>query len=154
MKKIILSLLALILVCSFTLSAQTREKFDPKKDPFKDVKAAIKIASKSNKNILLDVGGEWCPWCHRLDEFILADKEIDGYLHSNFVEVKINYSKENENKKFLSTLPKVDGYPHLFVLDKKGKLIRSQNTGDLEQEKSYSKEKLIAFLKKYSPKKK
>jgi thioredoxin-related protein len=154
MKKIILSLLTLFLVSSFVLTAQTREKFDPGKDPIKDVKAAVKIASKTNKNILLDVGGEWCPWCHRLDEFILADKEIDGYLHSNFVEVKVNYSKENENKKFLSTLPKVKGYPHLFVLDKKGKLIQSQDTGELEQEKSYSKEKLMAFLKKYSPKKK
>lgn len=154
MKKIILPLLALFIFGSFTLSAQTREKFDPKKDPFKDVKAAVKIAAKTNKNILLDVGGEWCPWCHKLDEFILADKEINGYLHSNFVEVKVNYSNENKNEKFLSTLPKVKGYPHLFVLDKKGKLIYSQDTGELEQEKSYSKEKLMAFLKKYSPKKK
>ena len=154
MKKIILSLLALFIVSSFALTAQTREKFDPGKDPFKDVKAAIKKASKTNKNILLDVGGEWCPWCHKLDEFILADKEINGYLHSNFVEVKVNYSNENKNEKFLSTLPKVKGYPHLFVLDKKGKLIQSQDTGELEQEKSYSKEKLMTFLKKYSPKKK
>ncbi|MDP4115245.1 MAG: thioredoxin family protein [Bacteroidota bacterium] len=154
MRKIILPVMMLIVFCAFSLNAQEREKFDPKKDPSKDLKTAVKIASKENKNILLDVGGEWCPWCHRLDEFILGDKEINNYMHSNFVVVKVNWSPENKNEKFLSQYPKVPGYPHLFVLDKKGKLIHSQDTGALEQEKSYSKDKLMSFLQKYSVKKK
>jgi len=154
MRKIILPVMMLIVFCAFLLNAQEREKFDPKKNPSKDLKTAVKIASKENKNILLDVGGEWCIWCHRLDEFILGDKEINNYMHSNFVVVKVNWSPENKNEKFLSQYPKVPGYPHLFVLDKKGKLIHSQDTGALEQEKSYSKDKLMAFLQKYSIKKK
>ena len=64
--------------------------------------------------------------------------------------MKINYSEENKNEKFLSQYPKVDGYPHFFVLDKNGKLLYSQNTGLLEKEKSYDREKFMTFLKKWT----
>ncbi|MGE5436679.1 MAG: thioredoxin family protein [Syntrophothermus sp.] len=130
-----------------------REKFDPKKNPQKDLEASIKIATKENKNILLDVGGEWCIWCHRMDEFILGNEEINNFIKNNFIVVKVNYSPENKNENFLAKYPKVPGYPHLFVLDKKGKLIHSQDTGKLEENKSYSKEKYMTFLKTYSPQK-
>lgn len=130
-----------------------RVKFDPNADPEKDLADAVKKASNENKRILLDVGGEWCIWCHRLDEFIEQDEEIKSFLHSNFVVLKINYSKENKNEKFLSKLPKIPGYPHFFVLSKKGELFHSQDTGVLESDKGYSKEKFMNFLKEWAPKK-
>lgn len=40
------------------------------------------------------------------------------------------------------------GYPHLFVLDKEGALMVSQNTGELESGKSYDKDKLLVFLRR------
>ena len=44
-------------------AAFVREKFDPARNPSDDLKAAIETASKENKRIILDVGGEWCGWC-------------------------------------------------------------------------------------------
>ena len=99
---------------------------------------------------ILDVGGEWCIWCHRIDAFMHNTEEIKSIIEKNFIFLKVNYSKENKNEEFLSNYPKVEGYPHFFVLDKNGKLLHSQNTGDLEKEKGYDKEKFIAFLKKWS----
>jgi len=130
-----------------------RVKFDPNADPEKDLAEAIKKASNENKRILLDVGGELCIWCHRLDEFIEQDEEIKSFLHSNFIVLKVNYSKENKNEKFLSNYPKIPGYPHFFVLSKKGVLFHSQDTGVLESDKGYSKEKFMSFLKEWAPKK-
>ena len=49
---------------------EDRAKFDPVADPFKDIQIAVNEAQKINKRILLDVGGEWCIWCHRIDAFI------------------------------------------------------------------------------------
>jgi thioredoxin-related protein len=126
------------------------EKFDPKRDAAKDIQAAIKEAAKRNKRILLDVGGEWCIWCHRLDTLFMQNKELDEYLHKYFVVVKINVSKENLNAKLLANYPEIQGYPHLFVLEKDGKLLHSQNTGDLESGKRHDKEKVLAFLKNWT----
>lgn len=133
-----------------------RVKFDPSRDAEKDIKDAIAAAGKSGKNILLDVGGEWCIWCHRLDKLFEDNKDLSDFEHENFIVVKVNYSNENKNEKVLSKYPKVSGYPHLFVLDKDGNLLHSQNTGDLESEKGqgHDKDKVFAFLREWSPKKK
>lgn len=129
------------------------EKFNPLSEPSSDLKAAIKIAKKENKNILLDVGGEWCIWCRRIDSFFVSNKNIYDLLHSNFVVLKVNFSKENKNEKFLSNYPKINGYPHFFVLNKKGEFVHSQDTGELEEGKGYSVDKTMDFLKKWSIKK-
>jgi thioredoxin-related protein len=156
-------LFAFIIMISFTyyLSAQTapapkdsvtyqREKFDPKKDAAKEIKETIKIAKKQNKRILLDVGGEWCPWCKKLDKTFHENKDISDFLREKYLTVKINYSKENKNEKVLSKYPKIEGYPHLFVLDKNGKLLHSQNTGDLESGDHHDPVKVLEFLKKWA----
>ncbi len=122
-------------------------KFDPSKDPFADLKTAVVEAQNSGKRILLDVGGEWCIWCHRLDEFFDANPELKNFMHNNFVVLKINWSPENKNEKFLAQYPKVAGYPHIFILESDGKFLFSKNTGELEKEKSYNAEKIMNFLK-------
>lgn len=139
----------LVFLLTTTLFSNT-EKFDPKRDPSEDLKAAIKLAQKSNKKILLDIGGEWCIWCHRLDKFFEDNADINKFLKDNYIVMKVNYSPENKNDKFLSQYPKVAGYPHLFVLNKDGKLLHSQNTGDLEKGKGHDREKVMTFLKKWA----
>lgn len=131
----------------------SREKFDPTRDPSKDVEAAVVLASKAGKRILLDVGGEWCSWCHKLDKFFQDNKDVSEFLHANFVVVKVNYSKENKNEKFLGQFPKIDGYPHIFVLDGEGKFLHSQGTGDLETGDHHDHDKVLTFLKEWAPKK-
>lgn len=126
-------------------------EFDPLRDPAKDVKEAVEEAKRSIKRIILDVGGDWCIWCHRLDEFIEKNNNLKTFLNKNFIIVKINYSKENKNEEFLSKYPEIPGYPHFFVLEKNGELLHSQNTGELEQDKGYSQEKMMAFLEKWAP---
>lgn len=130
---------------------EQREKFDPQRDPAKDLREAIAKAKKSNKRIILDVGGEWCIWCHRLDQFFSDNKDVNEFLHKNYIVVKVNFSPENKNEKFLAQFPKVAGYPHLFVLEKDGKLLHSQNTGDLEAGKGHDHDKVLGFLKKWAP---
>ena len=145
-------LIFVILVSIISLSAQTensREKFDPTRNPFEDLKSAVGVATESNKRIILDVGGEWCIWCHRIDAFMHSTEEIKTLLEENYVVVKVNFSKENKNEKFLSQYTSIEGYPHFFVLESDGKLLHSQNTGELEKEKDYDKDKFIAFLSKW-----
>ena len=128
-----------------------REKYDPSRDPAKDVAAAVALASKSGKRILLDVGGEWCPWCRKLDKCFAENEKIAAFLRTNFIVVKVNFSQEDQNKGFLSQYPAISGYPFLFVLDSAGKLLESQSTGELESGDHHDPGKVLDFLRKWAP---
>ena len=127
-------------------------KFDPTRDPAKDVAAATSAAKAQGKRVIVDVGGEWCSWCHLLDRFIDDNADVRALRDTGYVWVKVNWSKENKNEAFLARWPKIEGYPHLFVLDGDGKLLHSQETGSLELGKGYDKAKFIDFLRRWSPK--
>jgi thioredoxin-related protein len=94
----------------------------------------------------MDVGGDWCVWCLRLDRFFEENSDLRDDLHRRFVVVKVNFSRENRNEKVLSAYPRIPGYPHLFVLDAGGGLLHSQNTAELEEGKGYSREKVKDFI--------
>lgn len=126
-------------------------KFDPARDAAEDIEAGIAQAKQSGRRVLLDVGGEWCIWCKRLDQLFEENEALAKFLHRNFVPVKVNYSKENKNEAVLSRYPKVAGYPHLFVLENDGTLLHSQDTGQLEKGKGHDPEKVMAFLKTWAP---
>ncbi|MDY0082808.1 MAG: thioredoxin family protein [Ignavibacteriaceae bacterium] len=146
------SLIIFFLLLSFNLSGQntnTHLKFDPDRNPFDDLKLTIEEAKQSGKRIILDVGGEWCIWCHRIDAFMQNTEGVKSLLEENYIILKVNFSKENKNEKFLSQYPAIEGYPHFFILEKDGTLLHSQNTGELEEDKDYSKEKFVEFLNKW-----
>jgi thioredoxin-related protein len=130
-----------------------RVKFDPTRDAAKDIDDAVRAATASGKRIILDVGGEWCSWCHKLDKFFDENKDVNEFMKDNYVVVKVNYSKENKNEEVLSRYPEIKGYPHLFVLDSDGALLHSQDTGLLESGKYHDRDKVFAFLKEWAPKK-
>lgn len=125
-------------------------KYDPQRDAAADIQDAIKEAQRTKKRILLEVGGEWCSWCHTLDKFFDLNPDLLALREKNFVTVKINFSEENENKEILSRYDAIHGYPHIFVLDSDGAYLHSQETGALESGKSYDLERLTAFLKKWA----
>lgn len=128
-----------------------REKLDPLRNPAEDLQAAIETAKKENKRIILDIGGEWCIWCRWLDEYFIKNSELTKFRDENFIWLKVNMSSENENSEFLSAYPQPAGYPHLYVLETDGKLLHSQGTAELEEKKSYNMQKLLDFLKTWSP---
>src|SRR5262249_37080637 len=122
---------------------------DPSRDAAKDIAFGIARAKRENKRVLLDVGGEWCPWCKKLDKMFHEDKEVAKALADHYVVIKVNFSRENQNEAVLSKYPKIDGCPHLFVLDKTGKLVHSQDTGLLETGDHHDHDKVMAFLQKW-----
>ena len=128
-------------------------EYDPQRDAAADIARAVAEAKRTKKNVLLEVGGKWCVWCRIMDAYFEANPDVLKLREDNFVTLKINFSPENENKEVISKYGEIPGYPHIFVLDSEGKLIQSQNTGDLEAGKSYDKEKFVGFLKKWSPSK-
>lgn len=125
--------------------------YDPSRDPTADLKAAVSQARKENKRILLEVGGEWCIYCRILNKMILDNEQLASRLHASFVVVKVNFSEDVKNEAFLSQYPKIPSYPHLFVLDKDGKLLLSQTPDDFMKDDKYVPELVLAFVEKWGP---
>ena len=145
--KIVHILIAIFFVNTVLAAELYSTQYDSKRDPFADGRAAIALATKTNRRILIEVGGDWCKWCHILDKFIQSDVEIKEALERTFVVLKVNVSDENSNEKFLSAFPKALGYPHMYITESDGRVVHSQDTAKFLVNLKYSKRKFLAFLK-------
>jgi len=150
MKSILTLFFFLILSSSI---AQTAKLYNPEADVSVTISKGLAKARATNKHLLLQIGGNWCPWCIKFHQFCQNDHEISSLMENNYVTIKINYSKENKN---LAELKKLDypqrfGFPVFVILNSEGKRIHTQNSSYLEEEKGYSKKKVLDFLKQWTP---
>lgn len=125
------------------------QKYDPARDPFKDGISAIKLAQASNRRVLIEVGGEWCKWCHVLDNFLADNPDIKQRLHATFVMLKVNVSDANDNQPFMKNFPKTLGYPHMYVTEKNGDFLRSKDTADFLVNGKYSRKQFTKFFDRW-----
>jgi thiol:disulfide interchange protein len=138
---------------AYAISAEDLPKYsqvyDEQSDPFKDAGAAIKLAKETNRNVLIEIGGNWCGWCKKMDAFLLKNPDVYKKLHDEFVLLKVSVSDSNENEPFMKSLPPVLGYPHMYVSTSSGKMVLSKDTAELLKDDEYSKEQWLAFLTKW-----
>jgi hypothetical protein len=130
---------------------QPANTFDPHANPVADLNQAIVEAEDTHRRILLDVGGEWCDWCKYLDEFFDSQPDLKALRDKNYVWVKINFSRENQNRQFLSNYPRIHDYPNIFVLDSGGHFYSSQEVKPFENGITFDAESIKAFLEKWAP---
>ncbi len=153
--RILLSL-SLLLALLYNSNAQYNDKniYDPTTDAKKQIESAVNLAQEENKHVLLQVGGNWCPWCIKLHQFINDHELLDSLIKTDYVFELVNYNKENKNMDIMAELgyPQRFGFPVLVILDRTGNHIHTQNTVYLEEDKSYSEKKIIAFLQNWNVK--
>ena len=126
-------------------------EYDEAGDPALDLATTVTRAQAEGKRILLQVGGEWCGWCKLLDQFIRDHDTISQKLETGFLIMKVNWSRDNHNEAFLGQYPAIQGYPHIYVLEKDGTFLHSQDTVELEEGRSYNQDAITAFLDKWMP---
>ncbi len=125
-------------------------QYDVNQDAFKDGAAAVELATRTNRRILIELGGDWCKWCHQMDVFFDNNPDIKQQLHETFVMLKINVSNENDNADFLKAFPKPLGYPHMYVSEYNGSVLWSQDTAEFLENGRYTRESFIAFFKRWN----
>ena len=126
-------------------------RYDPKRDPQADLAKALAEAKRTGRRVLLEVGGDWCSWCHVMDKLFADHADVRALRERNFVTVKINMSPANENRAFLSRYQRIPGYPFLFVLDADGKLVHPQRANVFEDGDIYNVPSFVHFLTVYGP---
>jgi len=145
-----ITLTAAILVSTLIYS-QDMTKFhlySPEANAKKEIDEAVKEAKKSGKQVLIQIGGNWCIWCARFNDFVTNDPSLDSLVKSDYVVYHLNYSKENKNETLLAKYgyPQRFGFPVFLILNEKGDLIHTQTSWYLESGKSYDKEKVKGFF--------
>jgi thiol-disulfide isomerase/thioredoxin len=158
----ILFTLFLVVACLVSRAAepeypqQGSDVYDVKADGATLVAAALTRAQAEGKNVLLDFGANWCPWCHKLHGLFTNNATVKAAIERNFVLVYIDVNKRNGparnaavNERFGN--PVANGLPVLVVTDATGKVLATQDTGELEDGGHHSPKKVLAFLARWTP---
>ena len=160
--KIFLSLLILLFAQTVDAQSAFKKVYNEDINPIEQIDQAIVKARSEAKFVICQVGGNWCPWCLRFADFIAKDTTISNVIQENFVYIHVNYNprkSEGEQKLQLARTmlerlnnPARFGFPVFVVLDETGKVIHIQDSSFLEEGKGYSQEKVLRFLKNWTPK--
>jgi thioredoxin-related protein len=155
MKKYFCFLFILFSVISAYSQDMTKFKlYTPTENAEKEIAESIKKTKTEGKHVFVQVGGNWCIWCARFNDFISNDTKIDSTIKASYIVYHLSYSKENYNAKLLAKYgyPQRFGFPVFLVLDGEGKLIHTQSSWYLEDgKKSYDRDKTISFFNDWSP---
>jgi len=117
-----------------------------------DLAAALKVAAAQHRRVILDFGGNWCPDCHVLDSY-LHDAANQPILDSSFVVVRINIGERDRNLDLAKRykIPLNKGVPALAVLDRHGKLLYSQKSGEFEAMRHMQSSSVTEWLLRWKP---
>jgi thiol:disulfide interchange protein len=138
----------------FCQKATSVNLYSPTANAAKELDSVIAKAAKENKQVLVQIGGNWCVWCIKLHNFIDSNTDLKRKIEMDYVVYKLNFSKENQNDSLMQKFknPQRFGFPVLLVLDSNGNLLHTQDTGFLEENESYSKKKLYMFVENWTVK--
>lgn len=130
--------------------ASLPKPYQEMEDADSKVKELLGVAKAENKNIMIQIGGNWCVWCLRLNDFVQKTEVLKSTMDENYIYYHLNWSPKNKNEKFFSHYNgnpgEKMGYPVFMILDSNGKVLHVQETGSLEEGKGYSQEKIKTFL--------
>jgi len=156
MKKIIIILFFLgSLISGYSQNSST-QPYKTNQDIRADVKIAIAKAKAEHKHVLIQWGGNWCPWCIRFHNLVTSEHRIDSIMNKDYVYMLASVPKEKDKRDY--NLYKEFGYPVRFgfpvfvVLDGNGKQLVIQDSGLLEYAKApgYDTTKVLTFLKMWN----
>jgi thioredoxin-related protein len=163
MKIILLSyiIVSLFIVHCSLLPAQNPAKpYNENQDLRSDLKKATELAKKENKHVLVQFGGNWCPWCLRFHAMVNGTPKLDSLMKENYVYLLMNVPREKEKRDYLLfaefEYPNRFGYPVFVILDKNGKRLNTVDSEGFEHPdpnvKGYDTSKVARFLTNWTPK--
>ena len=146
MKKIILISALLFSFNGWSLSEY--RPYDETADAHQNIAEAVKLAKKSDKHILLEMGGNWCPDCRTLGAY-LAREDIKAWLDDRFILVPVDVGEWDKNIDIAERYgnPISEGIPALVVLDKNENVVFATPAGELASARNMSGDDLIEWLK-------
>ncbi len=122
-----------------------------------DLKRAVSVAGRDHRHVLVQFGGNWCPWCLRFHQLARTERTIDSLLRTDYIYIMANVPQDKKKRDYALFAefgyPNRFGYPVFVVLDGKGKVLHIQESGILEhcRDKGYDTAKVVNFLRMWNP---
>ncbi len=126
MKKLLLTLAAGLMACTFTARAELAWGTD--------LDAALAQAKKEKKLVVMNfTGSDWCGWCIKLKKEVFDTEDFAKYAKDNLVLVELDFpSKKKQSDELKKANNKLkskygaDGFPTIVVLNSEGKEVWKQ----------------------------
>lgn len=126
-----------------------KQLYDEKANAQELIDKALASAKRENRRVLIQWGGNWCPWCILLHDRFTSDKSLAKTLRYEYDVVHIDSRNNKELMQKYGVDPHV-GVPHLTVLNADGKVVINQDTEPFETKvdgkNGHDPKKLLEFL--------
>ncbi len=153
--------MGVVVLAWMTIHAFSQERtgpYNPDANVRADLKAAVMLAQAENKHVLVQFGGNWCPWCIRFHKLVEGSPQVDSLVTADYIYVLANVPGKKDERDYALLeeygFPNRFGFPVFVILDGTGKQIHIQDSGILEHctEKGYDTTKVVTFLRMWNVK--
>jgi thiol-disulfide isomerase/thioredoxin len=130
----------------------TMDIYDEKANADADVAAAFGRAKKSGKRILLDLGGDWCPDCIVLSNFMKLP-EIKRFVDKHYEVVLVDVGRFNKNLHIPAKLgftEKLRGVPAVLIFTPDRKLVNRSDIFTTANARGMTPKTLAEYLARYA----
>lgn len=130
----------------------TMDIYDEKANADADVARAFDRAKKSGKRVLLDLGGDWCPDCIVLSNFMKLP-EIKRFVDKHYEVVLVDVGRFNKNLHIPARLgftEKLRGVPAVLIFTQDRKLVNRSDIFTTANSRGMSPQALADYLARYA----
>lgn len=132
--------------------------FDPVADGEAQLKAGLAEAKAGGRRVVLMLGANWCPWCHRLDALLRQDPELQPRWTRDYVLVRIDVNWKGPARRNAEILARYRrapqrGIPVLTLLAADGEVLARPDISrwETKEPEGYDVTKLRAFFAEWAP---
>ena len=126
--------------------------YDEKADAHGELAAAVELAKRQHKRLLIDLGGNWCPDC-RVLAGIMALPEVKAFLAAHYVVVEVDIGRYDKNLDIADRYGAhyEKGAPAVLVVDpRSGKLLNGGHTLALRDARHMTPQALADWLAQWT----
>ena len=114
------------------------------------IEAALARSATTGKKLLVEYGGDWCPWSLRMAA-ILARPEFAALLRRHFIFLRCYVGPDGRSNSALIEYPPLSSVPYFSLVDSQGRIIATRDTEGFERLWwFYSAAKIRAFLQDWA----
>lgn len=127
-----------------------REPYPPAELAARQVHEAFLTAAKTNRRVLLDFGGNWCPDC-RILAGIFAIPSVSQWLDEHFVIVPVNVGHLDTNMELAQQYGvTIKAVPTVLILTPQGHLLNPDGTLALGSARQMAPQSVITLLNEWN----
>jgi len=123
--------------------------YDESADGARQIRAALAIAEREHKRVLVQWGANWCGWCIKLHGLLTSDRELARKVLYEYEVVHVDIGRWDKHTELAAGYGvdlKGNGVPFWTILDGDGTLVANQPTGVLEKDGAHDPAKVMEVL--------